>query len=92
MAGCILGKQYRFWIDDSHSPMSHLNLYAGIQHDDILFTWSIVPIVVSFHPETNDIDTIAFPIRKSAILGKLKEIKGLRGDIRNVCRTRNPVD
>jgi len=33
-----------------------------------------------------------FPIRKSAILGKLKEIKGLYGDIRIVCRTRNPAD
>ncbi|MDQ1331610.1 MAG: hypothetical protein QG578_1878, partial [Thermodesulfobacteriota bacterium] len=31
-------------------------------------------------------------IRKSAILGKLKKIKGLRGDVHIELRTRNPAD
>jgi len=35
---------------------------------------------------------IKFPVRKLAIWGKLKEIKGLRGDLRMVRRTRNHAD
>ena len=39
-----------------------------------------------------NLDKFKFPIRKSAILGKLKEIQGLRGDVHIVCRTRNSAD
>ncbi|MBU1183123.1 MAG: hypothetical protein ABIJ52_04415 [Pseudomonadota bacterium] len=35
---------------------------------------------------------VSVSMRKQAILGKFKEIRGLCGGIRNVCRTRNSAD
>jgi hypothetical protein len=49
----------------------------------------------SAHPEMKickDGHQLKFPIQKSAIFCKVKEIKGLRGDVQVVRRTRNPAD
>src|SRR4030042_2511130 len=46
--------------------------------------------LVSIHESF--LDTIRFPIRKSTIFRKVKEIKGLRGGVPGVRRTRDPAD
>jgi hypothetical protein len=51
--------------------------------------------LASAHPETKNCKngkSSKFPIQKRAIFRKIKEIKGLRGGVQMVRRTRNPAD
>jgi len=60
----------------------------------MVLTGGMPPVYYTYHVfiRKQSLDTSEFPIRKSAISGKLKEIEEFRGDVCIVRRTRNPAD